>query len=154
MKNLPAAGSSPSQPAGEHPQKMPAGKDQHIAFDLAQTAHGAIGPRANLVRRFAVRAAVAEQLPVGVFRMNLRRSKALVIAVVPFDQIGIHFGDGPEAGQFAGAGRALQWTREDLRENQPRQPFPSRRALRSPRSVSGRSVRPVCWPVRLQAVSP
>jgi hypothetical protein len=31
---------------------------------------------------------------------------------------------------------------------------PSRRALRSPRSVSGRSVRPVCCPVIVQAVSP
>ena len=31
---------------------------------------------------------------------------------------------------------------------------PSRRALRSPRSVNGRSVSPVCWPERLHAVSP
>src|SRR5438128_2491331 len=30
----------------------------------------------------------------------------------------------------------------------------SLRALLSPRSVSGKSVSPVCWPVRLQAVSP
>ena len=31
---------------------------------------------------------------------------------------------------------------------------PSRRAFLSPRSVNGKSVSPVCWPVRLQAVSP
>src|SRR5262249_45162532 len=36
----------------------------------------------------------------------------------------------------------------------PRSRSPSWWALRSPRSVSGRSVSPVCWPVRLQAVSP
>ena len=35
----------------------------------------------------------------------------------------------------------------------PRSRFSSRRALRSPRSVSGRSVSPVCWPERVQAVS-
>src|SRR6266436_4946125 len=31
---------------------------------------------------------------------------------------------------------------------------PRRTALRSPRSVSGRSVRPVCWPLIVHAVSP
>ena len=31
---------------------------------------------------------------------------------------------------------------------------PSWRALRSPRSVNGRSVLPVCWPETVQAVSP
>jgi hypothetical protein len=31
---------------------------------------------------------------------------------------------------------------------------PSRRELRSPRSVNGKSLSPVCWPDRLHAVSP
>src|SRR5262249_36338072 len=36
----------------------------------------------------------------------------------------------------------------------PRNRSASRRALRSPRLVSGRSVRPVCWPESVHAVSP
>ena len=56
-------------------------------------------------------------------RMNLHRSETFVIAVVPFDQVAIDFGCGPEAGQFAGASGALQGTREDLHERQSGQPF-------------------------------
>src|SRR5262249_14593915 len=36
----------------------------------------------------------------------------------------------------------------------PRNRSPRARALRSPRSVKDKSVRPVCWPDKLQAVSP
>jgi hypothetical protein len=56
--------------------------------------------------------------------MNLDRSETFVFSVVPFDQVAIDFGYGPEAGQFARASSALQGTREDLREGQSRQPFP------------------------------
>src|SRR6266576_3679176 len=55
--------------------------------------------------------------------MNLRRSETFVLAVVPFDQIAINFGCGPEATDFAGASGALQRTREDLRERKSGQPF-------------------------------
>src|SRR6516162_7515468 len=33
--------------SGEHPQEMPARKNQHIAFDCAHSAHNAVGPRAD-----------------------------------------------------------------------------------------------------------
>src|SRR5882672_7306832 len=59
-----------------------------------------------------------------MLRMNVHRSAAFVFAVVPFDQVPIDFGRGPEASQFAGASGALQRTREDLRKGQSRQPFP------------------------------
>src|SRR2546422_303805 len=49
------------KPAGrEHAQKMPARKNQHIAFDLAHTAHSVIGPAANLIWQFSAGAAIAE----------------------------------------------------------------------------------------------
>ncbi len=46
--------------------------------------------------------------------------------------------------------------RSSIRANRDRfrRRCPSWLALRSPRSVSGRSVSPVCWPDRLHAVSP
>src|SRR5437762_1043309 len=55
--------------------------------------------------------------------MNLHRSETFVLAVVPFNQIGIDLRCGPEAGQFAGASGALQGTREDLREGQSGESF-------------------------------
>src|SRR5437879_3016867 len=55
--------------------------------------------------------------------MNLHRSETFVLAVVPFDQITINFGSGPEAGQFTGTSCALQWACEDLREGQSGQAF-------------------------------
>jgi hypothetical protein len=113
------------QPAGsEYPQKMTAGKNQHIPIDYAHSAHHLIGPSANLIWQFSAGAAIAEQLPARGFCMNLDRSESFVLAVVPFDQFGIGFGCSPEASQFACAGGALQGTREDLCEGPPSQPFP------------------------------
>jgi hypothetical protein len=39
--------------------------------------------------------------------MDLSGAAALVLAVIPFDQVGIDFGRGSKAGQFAGAGCTL-----------------------------------------------
>src|SRR5271166_4650434 len=57
--------------SGEHPQEMPARKNQHVAFDCAHSAHDAIGPRANLARGLSSWAAVAEELPVWTLHMDL-----------------------------------------------------------------------------------
>src|SRR5258708_32105187 len=97
---------------------MPARKNQYIAVDGAHAAHNTIRARSNLIRRFSAGTAVAKQLPVGMLRTNHQRSETFELAVVPLDQIGIDFGCGPEAGQFAGASGALQGTREDLCESQ------------------------------------
>ena len=56
--------------------------------------------------------------------MNLHRSKPLVIAVVPLDEIAVHFGSAAKAGQFACSTRALHWAFENPSEIQPCQPFP------------------------------
>jgi hypothetical protein len=75
------------------------------------------------VKRRRSRAAVAEQLPVRALRVDLGRAAALILAVVPFDQIGVDFGHGTKAGQIAGADRALQGTGEDLGKGQSPQPL-------------------------------
>src|SRR5271170_857085 len=102
---------------------MPARKNQHVSFDGTQTAQNLIGPRANLIRRFAAGTTIAEQLPVRTLRMDLHRSEAFVFAVVPFDQFTIGFCNLTEASQLAGACGALQRTCEDLRENEAGKPL-------------------------------
>ena len=46
----------------------------------------------------------------------------LVLAVVPFGEIGVAFGDGPEPGKLAGAHRALEGACIHLREGELREP--------------------------------
>src|SRR5690349_20664001 len=56
--------------------------------------------------------------------MNLRGSNTFIIAIVPFDQIGIDFRYRAEACEFTGSNGALQWTREDLGKNGSGQSLP------------------------------
>jgi len=60
-----------------------------------------VGPGADLVRRLPTRAAVVEQLPIRTLCMNLDSAATLVLAVVPFEEVAIGFGYGPESGQLA-----------------------------------------------------
>src|SRR5262245_20367107 len=97
---------------------MSAGEQQHVSTHSPQAAHGPVSPGDDLGRRFPSRAAVAEQLPVGALCPNLGRPPSLILAVVPFQQIGIDFGDAPKAGQFTCPAGALQGAGEDLDERQ------------------------------------
>jgi hypothetical protein len=76
QQEVPAARRVETEPAGgEHPQEMPARKNQHVAFDRAHPAHDAVGPRAYLARRLSSGAAVTEELPVRALRMDLSRAE-------------------------------------------------------------------------------
>src|SRR5229473_125231 len=99
------------QPAcGQYPKKVPARKNQNVAFDRAHTINHAISPRSNLGGRFTSGTAVAEQLPVRALGVDLRSASTLVFAVVPFEQVAINIGLGAEASQFACAGCTPQRT--------------------------------------------
>src|SRR5580704_640120 len=112
------------EPAGaQHPQEMPARKHEHITLDAAQASDDAVGARSDLVRRLASRTAVAEQLPVRMFRMNIDRPPAFILAIIPFDQIGVDFRHAAEAGQLARPLRTLQRAGKHLDESQPAQPL-------------------------------
>src|SRR5262249_8214648 len=76
-----------------------------------------------LLSRFAPRTAVTKKAPIRTFRTNLGRSAAIVIAVVPLDEVGIDFRHRPEADQLTSTHGATQRTGKYLRE---RQSFQSR----------------------------
>src|SRR5258706_14536652 len=61
---------------GEHPQEMPARKQQHVRLEAAHLAHHAIGPGTDLLWRLSARAAVAEQVPAGALGVNLGSTAA------------------------------------------------------------------------------
>src|SRR5262249_37902066 len=62
--------------------------------------------------------AVAEELPIRTLRQDLGGATALVLAVVPFDQIGIGCRHRGEAGQLARPERTSQGTGEHPGERQ------------------------------------
>src|SRR5262249_41274176 len=135
-------------------QKMAAGKNQNVPVDGAQATYHPVGPGANLIRRFSAGATVAEQLPTGTIRKDLGRATAFILAVVPFVQVTIDFSHGPKPANSQVRLARCNALVNTLVKVSPFNRSPRRRALRSPRSVSGKSVIPVCWPERLQAVSP
>src|SRR6516162_9584841 len=95
QQEVPAARRVETEPAGgEHPQEMPARENQYLALDRAHPAHEAVGACADLIWRLSSRATVAEQLPVRALCVDLSRAAALILAVVPFDQVGLDFGHG------------------------------------------------------------
>jgi len=122
---------------------MPTRKYQRVAPDLARPGQNSIRSSPHGAGRFPARTTVAEQLPVGMFRANLGCATPFILAVIPFHQVSILFGDRTEPSQFASPRGPLQRTREHLFKSKPGQTFPPKcRAFRSPRPVSGTSVSP------------
>src|SRR5262249_1362215 len=74
-------------------------------------------------RGFSSRTTIPEQLPVGAPDVNFNSAAALVITVIPFQQVAIDLGNVPEAGQFACSGRARQRTGEHFGEGVATQPL-------------------------------
>src|SRR5262249_46179635 len=90
---------------------MTTGEKQNVSRHGAHAVHHAVCAGSNLLRGFAARTAVAEQLPSRTFGADLRRTAAFVFAVVPLDEVVVDFNHRSEAGQFTCAPGALQGTR-------------------------------------------
>src|SRR5262249_32494522 len=72
---------------------------------------------------FAGGTAVAEKLPAGVVFQDVAGKRPLQAAVVPFDEVGIHFRDRAKPGQLAGPGGALQMAGEYTHKGEIPQPL-------------------------------
>jgi hypothetical protein len=76
-----------------------------------------------------------------------------MLAMVPLDQVAIDFRDDSGPGEFTRPSGTLQEGREYSGKDDSLGGVQGA-ALRSPLFASGKSVIPVCRPVRVQAVSP
>src|SRR6516165_1019307 len=93
QQEVPATRRVETEPtSGEHPQEMPARKNQNVTFDRTHPAHDAVGSRADLARRLSSGTAITEELPVRTLCMDFRRAAAFILAIVPLDQVEIDFG--------------------------------------------------------------
>ena len=101
---------SKAEPARRQPQNMAAGKHDRLVISCAKAAYDAIGAGADLRWLLTVRAPVAEQEPAGSVRKDFAGLATLLVAVVPFEQVGIKFGGVAEPSECAGASRTLKGT--------------------------------------------
>jgi hypothetical protein len=107
-------GRSKAEPARrQHPEDMPAGKDDGLIIRRSQTGDHVISARADIGRLLAVRAPVAEQEPAGPLAQDFAAFAPLLVAVIPFEQVGIKLGDVAEPSERASAGGPLKRTGEN-----------------------------------------
>src|SRR5262249_41078613 len=104
--------------------------EQRVACDFSHPPDRPVGSSPDLVRRLSSRAAVTEQIPVRTLGMDLRAGTAFVRAIIPFEEVGLDDGGGPEAGQLARSARSLQGAREHRRELQSVEPLAEPASLR------------------------
>ena len=87
---------------------MAAGEQQQRAVNGSDPLNNPIGTRRDLIKRFSAREAVAKHLPAWMPSTNFDRPKALILAVIPLDEVVEDLGSGRKAGEFAGSLGALQ----------------------------------------------
>src|SRR5262249_49949621 len=112
----------PQPSSRKHAQEMPAGKEQYVPLEGPHSAYHPVGPDTNLFRGFPSRTTITEQLPVRALGVDVTGAAALVVSVIPFQQVAIDLGYAAEASEFACPGRAQQRTGEDPGERQAAQP--------------------------------
>ncbi len=98
---------------------MAAGKYDRLVIRCPQAGDDTIGARADIGGLLAVRAPVAEQEPAGPAGEDFAALPPLVVAVIPFEQVGIKLGGVAESGERASAGRTLKGTGENPVKLQP-----------------------------------
>src|SRR5262245_60249717 len=96
----------------EQPEQVAVREQRDVAAGGAGPREHAVDALADLLGALAAGAAVGEDHPARRALLDLVRRQALVLAVVPFDEVGLDLRAGAEARQVAGDPRALQRARE------------------------------------------
>ena len=93
-------------------------------IDSACAADNVFGAGDYLSGRFTAGAAIAEEPPVGAVAADFGAAETFVVSVIPFNEIGVEFGDGFVTSEGAGLGGALQRAGEHFGEGEAFQAFP------------------------------
>src|SRR4029079_3419458 len=104
----------PARPEGA--QDVAVGEDRDVAVDRQHLLDDAVAAGRDLGRGLTVRDAVAPQVPPGLLLADLRRRDALVVAVIPFEQVLAHLAAVAEPGEAGGLARAVERARQHQRE--------------------------------------
>ena len=86
-----AGGDRPAQPPrGQRPEQVTVGEYRHLARVCASPGDHAVGAAAHVLRTLPARRTVREDEPPRRALVDLGRRQALVLTVVPFDEVGVH----------------------------------------------------------------
>lgn len=108
------AGRGESEPTGrEHTQHVPMCEQRDITLDRSRPRNHPIHPLSRLVGPLATRAPIAKDQPVRKDFMDLPGRQALVLSVIPLDQVVINNGLAAETRQLAGLSCPLHGTDEN-----------------------------------------
>ena len=156
-----ALGDRAARPSGhQHPAEVPVPDEDDVAVGerRATSASTVVRARADLLGRLAAGRAVVQIDQPGLLARISVGGAALVLAVVPFDEAVVDAVRAQARQLGRGRGRALRGlvsTSAGARPRSSRLPSSAvSRASVRPRSVSGMSVRLVCWPLADHSVSP
>jgi hypothetical protein len=97
---------------------MPAGEEQDVALDRADLAQDTIGSRTDLSWRFTPWATITKELPLGTLGVDFIGAPALIITVVPFEQVRFNLGNLSKTSQLASPGYTLQGAGERFGKGQ------------------------------------
>src|SRR5215470_10395726 len=115
-------------------------EQRDVTLDSTRPGDDPIGSRSDLLRRFTTRAPIPEDEPARRLSVDLLGRQALVLAVVPLDEVGLDDRTGRDAGQLTGFARPLQRADEHERKRSAAQGGPQE--FREPAPVVGqRNVR-------------
>ena len=89
MNRRPSDGGKAEPARRQHSQDMAARKHDRAVIGRAKASDDAIGAGADVGWLLAIRASVAEQEPAGAVREDFAALAAFVVAVVPFEEVGI-----------------------------------------------------------------
>ena len=119
-----------AQPAGgENAEQVAVGEQDGVAIGGEGALDGGVGAGTHLFDGFTVRNAVAKDVPAGAGGTDFRAGAALVIAIIPFDQVGFQLSLPAKAGQFTGAHGAPQRAGENEGEPATGEFFADRKGL-------------------------
>jgi len=102
---------------------MAAREEEYGAINGSDAIDHAGGAGSDFAERFAARESIAEHFPIRAPGVNVRRPEALILAVVPLDEVAIDFGARGEARELAGPAGALQRAGEDAGEIESFEPL-------------------------------
>ena len=150
---LAATRGQPNPARCQHAQHVSVREQQNIAAEGARACDNPIDPCANLLRRFATRAAVLEDQPARPYLVDLFGGLALVLAVIPLGEVGVDRHILAKTRQFARLARPLHRAaerapREIFRKHRPH-PFGEQPAMLGQRNISRPRVLATYTPCRL-----
>ncbi len=142
----------PDPPRREHAQEVSMRDERDEPAQPVQRRDQRVGARADLLRRLAAGAAVAEEVPAGAPRLDFGERQALVLAAVPVTQVQVEPRRAAEAGEDARFLGAPERARQDVRKPRRLQPLAEDAGLALPargeRQIGPPGVAMVARPLR------